>query len=219
MSESTCIEIARPADAPAIAQMSHELIEHGLPWKWRPRQILERVRNDDAAAIVTRRDGRIASFAIMDFGSRRAHLELLAVGERFQRCGIGKAMVRWLERAALAAGFPVVHLEVRETNHGARAFYRSLGYRQVGRIPDYYVAREPALRMARDLREGRGAGTGGGRRHAVGDGSRSDRRREPPSTPGAGAASRVRHESRPVPGGWASGPWVGPIASLLRYRR
>ena len=162
MSDSASIEIARPGDAPAIARMSHELIEYGLPWKWRPGQILERVRNDAAAAIVARRDEALAGFAIMDFGSGEAHLELLAVQGRFQRCGIGGAMLRWLERAALAAGFPVVGLEVRETNRGARAFYRRLGYHQVGRIPDYYLAREPALRMARDLRGARGAGLGSG---------------------------------------------------------
>ena len=155
------IEMAGPGDAPAIARMSHELIEYGLPWKWRPREILERVRNDAAAAIVTRRDEALAGFAIMDFGSGEAHLELLAVAGRFRRRGIGRAMLRWLERAALAAGFPAVCLEVRETNHGARAFYRRLGYHQVGRIPDYYLAREAALRMARALREARGAGFGG----------------------------------------------------------
>ena len=162
MIDSARIEIAGPGDAPAIARMSHELIEYGLPWKWRPRQILERVRNDAATAIVARRDAALAGFAIMDFGSGEAHLELLAVAERCQRRGIGRAMLRWLERAALAAGFPSVRLEVRETNHGARAFYRRLGYRPVGRIPDYYLAREPALRMARALRGTRGAGFGRG---------------------------------------------------------
>lgn len=204
MTDSTRIEIARPGDAPAIARMSHELIEYGLPWKWRPRQILERVRSAAAAAIVTRREEALAGFAIMDFGCGEAHLELLAVEGRFQRCGIGKAMLRRLERAALAAGFPVVGLEVREANHGARAFYRRLGYHQVARIPDYYLAREAALRMARDLRGGRGAG--------FGRGPHSLSRKEPASVPG--------EEPRPV-------PWVGrrcgsrdaARASLVRPRR
>lgn len=199
MTDSTRIEIARPGDAPAIARMSHERIEYGLPWKWRPRQILERVRNDAAVAIVTRREAALAGFAIMDFGCGEAHLELLAVEGRFQRCGIGRAMLRWLERAALAAGFPGVGLEVREANHGAREFYHRLGYHEVGRIPDYYLAREAALRMVRDLRGGRDAGSGRGPRSVAWKEPASASGEEPRPAPREGRPSGSRGAATPSP--------------------
>ena len=58
-----------------------------------------------------------------------------------------------LEESASVAGIPLVVLEVRATNGGARAFYRRLGYREVGHVTGYYRGLETAIRMARDLRE------------------------------------------------------------------
>ena len=151
------IEIARPADAPAIARMSRDLIEYALPWSWRAPRVLRHVCRADSTVITARCRDELAGFAIMRFGTEEAHLDLLAVRRRFQRRGLGSEMVRWLEASARVAGVSVVHLEVRETNHGGHAFYRRLGYRRVGRVPGYYCAREAAFRLARDLWEGRAA--------------------------------------------------------------
>ena len=160
MNDPLRIEIARRADAPAIARMSRDLIEHGLPWSWRAGRVLRRVCSTDSTVITARRHGRLAGFAVMRFGTEEARLDLLAVHGCFQRHGLGTTMVRWLERSARVAGIPVIYLEVRETNHGARAFYHRLGYRRVGRVPGYYFDREAALRLARDLWEGHATGTG-----------------------------------------------------------
>lgn len=156
MKDPVRIEIARPADAPAIAQMSRDLIEYSLPWSWQARRVLRHVHRDESTVITSRWRGEFAGFAIMRFGIEEAHLDLLAVHSHLQRRGLGAAMVRWLEDSARVAGISVVHLEVRETNHGGRAFYRRLGYRRVGRVPGYYGNREAALCLARDLWEGRG---------------------------------------------------------------
>ena len=154
MKDPVRIDIARPPDAPAIAQMSRDLIEYALPWTWRAPRVLRHVCSADSSVITARCGAGFAGFAIMRFGNEEAHLDLLAVGGSFQRLGVGSAMVRWLEASARVAGVSVVLLEVRETNHGGRAFYRRLGYRNVGRVPGYYCGREAALRLARDLWDG-----------------------------------------------------------------
>ena len=154
MKDPVRIEIAKPADTPAIAEMSRDLIEYSLPWSWRASRVLRHVRRDESTVIASRWRGEFAGFAIMRFGVEDAHLDLLAVHSRLQRRGLGAAMVQWLEASARVAGTSVVHLEVRETNHGGRGFYRRLGYRRVGRVPGYYCDREAALCLARDLWEG-----------------------------------------------------------------
>ncbi len=71
---------------------------------------------------------------------------------RYQRSGIGRRLVEWLEQCARVAGTFVISLEVRLSNADARAFYRKLGYTELARIPRYYAGREAAMRMNRDLR-------------------------------------------------------------------
>lgn len=54
--------------------------------------------------------------------------------------GIGRALLGALLYELRARGCAAVHLEVRESNAPARALYRSLGFREVGRRPRYYRA-------------------------------------------------------------------------------
>ena len=148
MKDPARIELARPPDAPAIARMSRDLIEYALPWTWQASRVLRHVCRADSTVITARGAGELAGFAIMRFGAEEAHLDLLAVARSCQRRGVGREMLRWLERSARVAGISVIHLEVRETNQGGCAFYRRLGYRKAGWIPGYYCGREAALRYA-----------------------------------------------------------------------
>jgi len=95
----------------------------------------------------------LVGFAIMDFGDTAAHLSLLAVKPTHQRCGIGRALVTWMEEAALTAGITSVSLELRSNNFPARTFYRMLGYKELAYIPGYYRGVETAVKMGRDIRK------------------------------------------------------------------
>jgi ribosomal-protein-alanine N-acetyltransferase len=96
--------------------------------------------------------GGLAGFGIMYYGDSRAHLNLLGVDPRLQRLGVGRCLLRWLERSAVEAGTFVIGLELRADNAAALAFYHALGYEIVGRVRGYYQGVEDALRMRRDLR-------------------------------------------------------------------
>lgn len=66
----------------------------------------------------------------------------LAVRPEVRRCGIGKALVQaLLQRFGGSKDQIRVFLEVRESNSAGIAFYRGLGFQQVGRRNNYY--REP----------------------------------------------------------------------------
>ncbi len=87
----------------------------------------------------------------MRFGEEEAHLDLLAVRPKYRRAGVGRRLMEWLEKSAVVAGISVIYLEVRENNKQAQAFYRKLGYCRVTRLPGYYLGRESAISMGRDL--------------------------------------------------------------------
>lgn len=147
---------ARAADAQVIAEMSRRLVEVGLPWTWTPARVARHLHHPDSLVLTARSanssNPTLAAFAIMHFGDDIAHLNLLAVDSRWQRRGLGRRLVQWLERSAITAGTFTLSLEVRARNPIALLFYRELGFDEAGRVPRYYSGREDALRLTKDLR-------------------------------------------------------------------
>jgi ribosomal-protein-alanine acetyltransferase len=145
------IGLARSDDAAAIASMSRQLIESGLPQSWNEQRIYHCMKNRECVVLAARDRRRLIGFAIMEFYDEHAHLSLLAVQPGYQKLGIGRQLLEWLEASARTAGIFMVHLELRATNDSARFFYEKLGYREVGRKKAYYSGREDALRMTHDF--------------------------------------------------------------------
>jgi [ribosomal protein S18]-alanine N-acetyltransferase len=152
MSKTIELRLARPEDARRISLMYRDLVEQGLPWSWGTARITQEIRCPDTVALTACSREHVVAFAIMRFLEESAHLNLLAVDVRYQRLGIGRRLIEWLEKSARVAGTFIISLEVRVTNERARAFYRRLGYMELARIPRYYAGREAAMRMSRDLR-------------------------------------------------------------------
>jgi ribosomal-protein-alanine N-acetyltransferase len=149
--------LARIADAPRLAAMSHALVEHGLSPSWSTSRITWHIRHQDSLVLIAKADSVVAGFAIMQYARDAAHLNLLAVDPDHRRRGVGRALIMWLEETALTAGTFIIGLELRATNDEAFRFYSSLGYRELSRVDGYYQGVETAIRMARDVRTGRGA--------------------------------------------------------------
>lgn len=147
---------ARVTDAQIIAEMSRRLVEVGLPWTWTPARVIRHLQHPESLVLTARTTGTanptLAGFAIMHFGEDIAHLNLLAVDSRWQRRGLGRRLLQWLEQSAITAGTFSLCLEVRARNPVALLFYRALGFEETGRVPRYYSGREDALRFTKDLR-------------------------------------------------------------------
>jgi ribosomal-protein-alanine N-acetyltransferase len=148
------LRLATLADAGEIAVMSRELIEAGLGWTWTRGRVARNIASASTVALAACDASRLVGFAIMFYGDDHAHLNLLAVRPPWQRGGIGRHLVGWLEESALVAGIGAIHLELRASNRGARRFYERLGFQEVARVPEYYGGVETAVRMARDIRRG-----------------------------------------------------------------
>jgi ribosomal-protein-alanine N-acetyltransferase len=146
------LKLARLRDAQRIAQMSRDLVEHGLPWTWTAPRVAAHVRGQDSNVLTALVGDHLAGFAIMQFYAEHAHLNLFAVDPQYRRFGIGRKLLVWLEETARVGGIFTINLEVRANNVGGRAFYRALGYQEVRAIPGYYSGWESAIRMTHDLK-------------------------------------------------------------------
>ena len=150
-SSELSLRLARPAEAAAIANLSRDLIEYGLQWRWTPERVAASIRAHNVNVLVARIHDRTAGFAIMRYGDDDAHLDLLAVAPPYRREGIGRQLLEWLEKCAVVAGIFNVALEVRAGNEGAQLFYERMGYRTLAHLPGYYQGVEAALRLGRNL--------------------------------------------------------------------
>lgn len=145
------LRLARSTDATPIANLSRDLIEYGLRWRWTPMRVAASIRAPDVNVLVACAREEIAGFAIMRYGEDDAHLDLLTVAPPYRRAGIGRQLLEWLEKCAVVAGIFSVALEVRAANEGAQIFYKRMGYRPLVNLPGYYQGIEAAIRMGRDL--------------------------------------------------------------------
>jgi [ribosomal protein S18]-alanine N-acetyltransferase len=146
------IELATTADVPCIATLSRDLIEHGLPWTWRPARVARAIADADTNVAVVRDPTRLAAFGIMSYLDDDAHLLLFAVSPARQRQGVGSALLMWLERVARAAGAHRIRVEARWDNTLARSFYSEHGYHELQRHKAMYSQLKDGVRLSKTLR-------------------------------------------------------------------
>lgn len=143
---------ARVDEAGAMAEMSRQLIETGLGWRYTPQRMAALIRHADTIALMAHEGNAPSGLAVMQFGDERAHLVLLCVQPALRRHGIGRSLMHWLLQSARVAGVEAIDLELRADNAAALAFYRRLGFAETTQVPAYYDGKIPAQRMTLALR-------------------------------------------------------------------
>lgn len=83
----------------------------------------------------------LAAYAILMWVVDEAHLLNLVVEPKFQRVGLGHAMLGFAIARARMAGMNSMLLEVRLSNVAARSLYRAAGFDEIGTRRGYYPAR------------------------------------------------------------------------------
>ncbi|MGB7000552.1 MAG: ribosomal protein S18-alanine N-acetyltransferase [Halobacteriota archaeon] len=73
------------------------------------------------------------------------HISGLAVDKEYRMKGIGKRLLKIVDREFHASGFDKVTLEVRKSNWGAIRFYKKQGYKRAYFIKGYYADGEDAI--------------------------------------------------------------------------
>ncbi len=154
MTDDLFIRFAAIADARAIAEMSRDTIEQGLPWTWRPGRVMHAIRDPRTNVVVVGEHGAVEAFGIMSYLEDDAHLLLLAVAPARRRRGIASAMLAWLERVARAAGAQRIRVEARHENLAARNLYAEHGYHEHAFTRGMYSGRADGVFLEKWLREG-----------------------------------------------------------------
>ncbi|MCX8175607.1 MAG: ribosomal protein S18-alanine N-acetyltransferase [Candidatus Bathyarchaeota archaeon] len=135
-----------------------------LPENYSPEFFLEIYRDCPETFIVVEHDGEVVGYIMVrvetgfsDFHRfkliRKGHVVSIAVLPEHRLKGVGKsllltAMEKMVEHYKCQETF----LEVRVSNLPAISLYKKLGYREIRRIPYYYLDGEDAYLMSRELK-------------------------------------------------------------------
>jgi ribosomal-protein-alanine N-acetyltransferase len=94
------------------------------------------VAGDETAEV----EPEIFGFLVVRRVDAEWELENIVVANGMRRRGTGMLLLTELITQARAAGGCAIFLEVRESNQGARAFYRKMGFEEAGARSRYYAA-------------------------------------------------------------------------------
>lgn len=134
------------ADVPSVAAL--EKLCFSDPWS--VSSIASELDNPLSLWLVWEEDGAAAAYLGVQRVPPQADVMNVAVSPALRRRGIACALFAELERRL--PEIDELFLEVRASNSGAIALYRTLGFEQVGRRPNYYLdPREDALILRKEL--------------------------------------------------------------------
>lgn len=140
---------ARPADAADIARL--EAACFSAP-RSEAALLTEIGQPERYLLLVCKRQGRLEGYVGLEYVLDEGYITDLGVFAQYRRHGVGRELLRELERRGRALGLRFLTLEVRPSNAAALGLYRALGYQEAGRRRDFYTApREDALLLTKYL--------------------------------------------------------------------
>lgn len=83
-------------------------------------------------------DGRVLGYAVLLLILDEAQLQNIFICQPSQRLGHGRSLLQHLMSSAASQGASRMLLEVRESNHAARALYAGCGFVESGLRKHYY---------------------------------------------------------------------------------
>ena len=147
---SISIREARPRDLDAIQRLENELFEADRVSRRSLREFLRAPHRPVIAATI---DDELVGYALVSLrkGARALRIYSLAVGARFARRGVGRALLQAAEAYGRGHRREALTLEVRYDNASAIALYESCGFHQFGEHTHYYADGATALRYEKTL--------------------------------------------------------------------
>jgi [ribosomal protein S18]-alanine N-acetyltransferase len=127
----------RRAGAADVPQMIEIAGRSATAAQWSDRQY-EQVFSSDRLVLVIEEKDQIAGFIAGRGAASEWEIENLAVTGAARRRGLGSRLITEFLHHIRCNGGREVFLEVRESNHGARAFYAKWAFIEAGRRKSYY---------------------------------------------------------------------------------
>lgn len=110
----------------------------GFEFPWSEDDFIRCLRQRNCIGMVAEQEDRVVGFMIYELHKTRLHLLNLAVSKSYRRRGVGAQMLAKLTAKLSTQRRTRILLEVRETNLPAQVFFRTLGFRAVSVLRDFY---------------------------------------------------------------------------------
>ena len=78
------------------------------------------------------------------------YITSIAIHPTHQRKGLGKFLLSDLIKRSISLRTNKIHLEVKDTNEPAKAFYKSMGFKTIGNRSNFYKDGSNALLLAKE---------------------------------------------------------------------
>lgn len=111
---------------------------HNFEYPWSEEEFTRCLRQRNCIGMVAELDDRIVGYMIYELHKDRLHILNFAVSQAARRRGVGSRMVQKLIGKLTAQRRTSILLEARETNLEAHLFFRSLGFKAVSVLRDFY---------------------------------------------------------------------------------
>ncbi len=135
-SEQACIHIRWMIrrDMPSVLAIE----EASFEFPWSEEEFIRCLRQRNCIGMVAERDDEVVGFMIYELHKNRLHLLNFAVCPSARRQNVGSRMLEKLSSKLSADRRNRILLEVRETNLDAQLFFKSLNFRAISVLRDYY---------------------------------------------------------------------------------
>jgi len=124
------------ADLPAVLDI--EAAANPVPWGAPEFEVYLEADAASGPRAWVWADPVVQGFLCASSAADEAELQSIAVEESHRGTGVGSELMRAFLAWAAASGVRTIHLEVREGNARARAFYARWGFAETGKRPRYY---------------------------------------------------------------------------------
>ena len=121
-------------DMPSVLAIEKNCFE----FAWNEDDFIRCLRQRNCIGMVAEKDDEIVGFMIYELHKNRLHILNFAVHGDHRRTGVGESMCSKLFGKLSHERRNRIMLEVRETNLEAQLFFKSLGFRAISVLRDFY---------------------------------------------------------------------------------
>jgi len=135
---SLTIRPAESFDIPVLAALHAACFTAAWDQHWTEQSFKDVLGMPGSGALIAAIGNEPVGFAVARIAADEAELLLIATRPDYRRFGHGRALLEHMLAVLKRGGAAQVFLEVAEPNVAGLGFYQSLGFREVGRRPDYF---------------------------------------------------------------------------------
>ena len=143
------VRAMRSDDLPKVSEL--EIASYDFPWSF---GVFADCLKAGHPCWVLCVDALVAGYGILSMGAGEAHVLNICIDPNYRGRGLGRHLLLRLLDIARWNGAERTFLEVRPSNPLAKTLYESVGFKEIGKRPRYYPAkngREDAIVMVLEL--------------------------------------------------------------------